>query len=149
MKTLQLFSTVLLATLVASTTFAQQAEKVLVKSFNLKGKDVVVMNVDGNVEVKEWNNDIMRVQMSIELTNGTNSMLKSLIQAKRYNLISSVKGEEMMIAMPSLEKQVKVSGRELTERISYTVFAPADVQVKLANESAASKNTDAKKSSAL
>lgn len=149
MKTLKIYSIVLLATMVASTSFAQQAERTLVKSFNLKGKQTVVMNVDGNVEVKEWNNDIMRIQMSIELTNGTNSMLKSLVQARRYNLVAVAKGEEMNINMPSMEKKVKISGKELTEKISYTVFAPAHVQVKLTNESSANHTDDTKKSSAL
>jgi len=137
----------MLATMVATSAFAQNAERTLVKSFNLKGKQVVVMEVDGNVEVKEWNGDIMRIQMSIELTNGSNSMLKSLIQARRYTLVAAVDGEEMKINMPSLEKQVKIRGRKLTEKISYTVFAPTDVQVKLANESSASALDDSESSS--
>ena len=136
-----------MATMVASTTFAQTAERTLVKSFNLKGKQIVVMDVDGNVEVKEWKGDIMRIQMAIELTNGSNSMLKSLIQARRYSLVSKVKGDELKINMPSMEKHVKVRGRELNEKISYTVFAPADVQVKLSNDSSASTVDDSKSSS--
>lgn len=147
MKTLRLFSLILLATMVATSAFTQNAERTLVKSFNLKGKQVVVMGVDGNVEVKEWNGDIMRIQMSIELTNGSNSMLKSLIQARRYTLVAAVDGEELKINMPSMEKKVKIRGRELTEKISYTVFAPSDVQVKLANESSASALDDLKSSS--
>ena len=147
MTTLRLFTTFLLATMVASTSLAQNAERTLVKSFNLKGKQVVVMDVDGNVEVKEWNGDIMRIQMDIQLTNGSNSILKSLIQARRYTLISAIEGEEMKINMPSMEKQVKVRGKELNEKISYTVFAPADVQVKLTNESSASTDAELENSS--
>ena len=147
MKTLKTFSLILLATMVASTTIAQNVERTLVKSFNLKGKQVVVMDVDGNVEVKEWNGDIMRIQMSIELTNGSNSMLKSLIQARRYTLVSELEGDALKINMPSMEKQVKIGGKELNEKISYTVFAPADVQVKLTNESSASALDDLKSSS--
>lgn len=147
MKTLRLYSLILLATMVASTTIAQNAERTLVKSFNLKGKQIVVMDVDGNVEVKEWNGDIMRIQMSIELTNGSNSMLKSLVQARRYTLVAEVDGEELKINMPSMEKQVKIRGRELNEKISYTVFAPTDVQVKLTNESSASALDDSESSS--
>jgi len=149
MKKLRYLSTVLLATLLTTTISAQNPEKVLVKSFNLQGQQTVVMAVGGNVEVKEWSNDIMRIQMNIELTNGTNSMLKSLIQAKRYSLKANKDGDAMVINMPSLEKKVKISGKELTEKISYTVFAPADVQVKLANESSASKTVETKDSSAL
>jgi len=147
MKTLKFYSLIMLATMVANTVIAQNAERTLVKSFNLKGKQVVVMDVDGDVEVKEWNGDIMRIQMSIELTNGSNSMLKSLVQARRYTLIAAVEGEKLKINMPSMEKQVKIRGRELTEKISYTVFAPTDVQVKLTNESSASALDDSESSS--
>ncbi|MFK8005766.1 MAG: hypothetical protein AB8H03_05315 [Saprospiraceae bacterium] len=148
MKTLRIFTTVLLAIMIANTAVAQQAEKILVKSFNLKGNSIVLMDVSGNVEVKEHNNDFIRVQMSIELTNGTSSILGSLIKAKRYNLIGTVVDDQLVLNMPSLEKQVKVGGKELTEKISYTVFAPEDVMVKLSNESSASK-TDDKNSSEL
>jgi len=142
MKTLKIFTTVLLATMVANTAVAQHAEKTLIKSFNLKGNTVVLMDVDGDVEVKEYKGEIIRVQMAIELTNGTNSILKSLIKAKRYNLIATSEKGELILNMPSLEKRVKVGGKELTERISYTVFAPADVLVKISNESSASKSAE-------
>ena len=142
MKTLRIFTTVLLAIMIANTAVAQQAEKILVKSFNLKGNSIVLMDVDGNVEVKEHKGDFIRVQMAIELTNGTSSILCSLIKAKRYNLIGTVVEDQLVLNMPSLEKQVKVGGKELTEKISYTVFAPEDVLVKLSNESSASKTKD-------
>jgi hypothetical protein len=82
MKILRILTTVLLAIMIANTAVAQQAEKILIKSFNLKGNSVVLMDVDGNVEVKEYKGKIIRVQMAIELTNGTFSILCSLIKAK-------------------------------------------------------------------
>ena len=142
MKTIKLFTTILLAIMIANPVSAQQAEKTLIKSFNLKGNTIVLMDVDGNVEVKEHKGDIIRVQMAIELTNGTSSMLCSLIKAKRYNLVGTVVDEQFVLDMPSLEKRVTVGGIELTEKISYTVFAPADVLVKLSNESSVSKAAD-------
>ncbi len=142
MKTLKIFTTVLLAIMIASTAVAQQAEKTLIKSFNLKGNTIVLMDVDGDVEVKEHKGDIIRVQMAIELMNGSSSILCSLIKAKRYNLIGSVEDDEFVLSMPSLEKRVKVGGIELTEKISYTVFAPADVVVKLSNESSVNSTAD-------
>ena len=149
MKTLKIFTILFLVTIVTTTSFAQNTERTLVKSFNLKGKDMVMMNVNGDVEVKEWNQDIMRIEVSINLTNGTSSMLKSLIRAKRYNLTSVVNGDALEIQMPSLKRKVKVSGKELTEKITYTVFAPADVQVKLSDETSASNVIDVKNSTPL
>ena len=55
---------------------AQQTQKTLIKSFNLKGNDFVMLNFDGKVEIKEWNNDVLRVQMGIELQN-TNMRITS------------------------------------------------------------------------
>ena len=148
MKTSTKFLSVLFLSVTMTTTvFAQNVEKTLVKSFNLKGKQTVVMNVEGNVDVKEWNNDIMRVQMSIELSNGTNSMLKSLVQARRYNIVSAVDGDALNIKVPGLSKTVKVGGQSLTEKITYTVFAPKDVEVKLSSTETASANTENSSSS--
>ena len=139
MKTLRILTTVSLAIMIASSAVAQQAEKILVKSFNLKGNTIVLMDVKGNIEVKEHKRDFIRVQMAIELRNGTSSILCSLIKAKRYNLVGSVVDDHFVLNMPSLEKRVKVGGKELSEKVSYTVFAPSDVLVKLSNDTPASR----------
>ena len=97
------------------------------------------MDVKGNIEVKEHKRDFIRVQMAIELRNGTSSILCSLIKAKRYNLVGSVVDDHFVLNMPSLEKRVKVGGKELSEKVSYTVFAPSDVLVKLSNDTSASR----------
>lgn len=139
MKTLRILTTVSLAIMIASSAVAQQAEKILVKSFNLKGNTIVLMDVKGNIEVKEHKRDFIRVQMAIELRNGTSSILCSLIKAKRYNLVGSVVDDHFVLNMPSLDKRVKVGGIELSEKVSYTVFAPSDVLVKLSNDTSASR----------
>ena len=139
MKTLRILTTVSLAIMIASSAVAQQAEKILVKSFNLKGNTIVLMDVKGNIEVKEHKRDFIRVQMAIELRNGTSSILCSLIKAKRYNLVGSVVDDHFVLNMPSLEKRVKVGGKELSEKVSYTVFAPSDVLVKLSNDTSSSR----------
>ena len=139
MKTLRILTTVSLAIMIASSAVAQQAEKILVKSFNLKGNTIVLMDVKGNIEVKEHKRYFIRVQMAIELRNGTSSILCSLIKAKRYNLVGSVVDDHFVLNMPSLEKRVKVGGKELSEKVSYTVFAPSDVLVKLSNDTSASR----------
>ena len=117
-----------------------QAEKTLVKSFNLKGSDVVTLDLDGAIEVKEWNNEIMRIQMTISVENGSSSMLKSLIQVGRYNLMSVVENGDLKIFAPAMKKEIKARGRVLKENIVYTVFTPENVTVKLAGE--ASTNAD-------
>lgn len=110
---------------------AQGVEKVLVKSFNLQGNKVVSLNLDGNVEVQEWNNPIMRVQMNVTLPTGNNAMLKSLIQAGRYNLKSKMIEESYQVYAPGMQKEVTIRGEKLQEQLSFVVYAPSDVVIKL------------------
>lgn len=117
---------------------AQAAEKTLVKSFNLKGMNVVTLDLPGEVEVKQWNNPIMRVQMTIEIEHVKEATLKSLIKAGRYNLQSKEGEEEYAVSAPNMNRTVKIGGQELKENISYVVFAPEDVMVKLADSTSAS-----------
>ena len=116
--------------------FSQAAEKILVKSFNLQGKQIVELDLDGTIEVKTWKNDILRVQMSVALNNSTGTILTSLIQVGRYNLKSTINEERFSIFLPSLEKAVKVRGTLLEEQVSFIVFVPENVVVKLTGSSA-------------
>ena len=125
--------------LLSTLAFSQAAEKTLVKAFNLQGNQTVVLDLPGNVEVQEWNNTIMRIQMTISIENGSNSMLKSLITAGRFNLKSEVKDQEYFVYSPGMHKKVTVSGQELKEKILYTVFVPQHVTVKL-NDTASTSN---------
>jgi hypothetical protein len=126
--------------LFTATLHGQQTEKTLVKSFNLKGNQFVLLDLDGNVEVKEWNNELMRVQINVALENGTEAMLKSLVQAGRYNLKSDDSTGEFKVVAPGLQRKVTVRGQELVENISYTIFAPGKVNVRLTNEASTSKD---------
>lgn len=132
--TISLFSFLLLATPILH---AQGAEKTLVKSFNIEGNQVVELQLDGNVEVQEWNNSIMRIQMSITLPNGSNAMLKSLIQAGRYNLKGKSATQDYQVSAPNLQKKITVGGQQLNEQLTFLVYAPADVIVKLSNSTTA------------
>jgi hypothetical protein len=123
--------------------YGQQAEKTFVKSFNLKGAQVVLLDLDGKIEVKEWsNNNLMRVQINVGLENGTEAMLKSLVQAGRYNLNSNDETGEYKVFAPGLARQVKFRGQELLENISYTVFAPENVTIRLNEEASTAVETD-------
>ena len=76
--------------LLSISNFGQSASRTLVKSFNLQGMNQIVLELDGDVEIKEWNNASMRIQMLIELEDGSNSVLHSLITSHRYDLKSRI-----------------------------------------------------------
>ena len=125
----------LLSSISASLLFGQGAEKTLVKSFNLNGDKAVLLDLDGDVDVQEWSGELLRIQINLSLSDGSPAMLKSLIVAGRYNLASTNKDGELVVSAPGLKKDVKIRGKELAENITYTVFAPSDVMVKIADES--------------
>ncbi len=142
MKKLVALMNIGLLLLVTTVSYSQtQVERTLVKSFNLKGSDVILLDLDGAVEVKEWKKGIVRVQMDINLEDGSASMLKSLIQVGRYNLISKIEENDFKIYAPAMNKEIKVRGKVLKENIVYTVFAPENVIVKMANEASTNATT--------
>ncbi len=141
MKNLISFQTTLMFLLVGSIASGQVAEKTVVKSLNLQGNNIVTFDLDGDVEVKEWDKSIMRIQMTISVDNINEATLKALITAGRYNLKSKQQDEDLLVFSPGLEKQVKIRGHELTENVSYEVYAPSDVLIRLANQASSNVHT--------
>lgn len=125
----------MLLLLIAPLAFGQVAEKTLVKSFAITKQQTVVVDVPGNVEVKTWTNDLLRIQMTITLQNGSESILKSLISAGRYNLVAKESDGTFLIEAPALGKVVQIGGKPLEDSFSITIFAPENVTVKLNNAS--------------
>jgi hypothetical protein len=149
MKT-SLFTLLILSFFLASAplTHAQPAEKTLVKAFNLKGHDVVLMDVKGDVQVIKWTQDQLRVQMTVRLEHGTVTILKSLVTTGRYNIESDESDGDFTIRVPGLAKQIKLnSGYDLGETISYIVYAPEKVFVKVKEETGEGFGDDTKASS--
>lgn len=130
MKNLKNFFSVLVLMFVTISLTAQTAEKTLVKSFNLQGNDVVLLDLDGQIEIKEWDNPIMRVQIVVSLENSNSTILKALVKAGRYNLTGGEEKGEYRVHAPGIDREVKIKGKVLTENLSYIVFAPKDVLVK-------------------
>ena len=112
-------------------TYGQQVEKTLVKSFNLQGSQIVALQMTGPIEVRTWNNNFLRVQMQVSLKEGSEALLKSLVQAGRYNLLSEMENDACNVLAPKLGLEVKVGGKPLQDEVSYIVFAPENVTVKV------------------
>ncbi len=126
-----------LITLILTISFAfGQTEKTLVKTFNLQGATAVVLNLGGNVEVQEWSENTLRVQMNITLENTNVNMLKYLITQGRYNLVLEPTNEDPVITSPGREKNVVINkdGDILTETVTYVVFVPKNVKTEIINK---------------
>ena len=133
--------TLCIALLISTSVFTQTAEKTLVKSFNLKGNQLVILDLAGQVEIIDWSNDLMRMNMTVSLENGNEGMLKSLVQVGRYNLNSEEEDSGLLVNAPNLQRQITVRGNEIKENISYIVYKPENVEVQLLNEISSSKES--------
>lgn len=122
----------------------QNVEKTLVKAFNLSGFHSVLIDVpiENQVVINEWNQEQMRVVMTVSLGNGSDQMLKSLVKVGRYNLDSTDEESNLRVFLPALEREVKLrSGDKLIENINFEIYAPANIHVKTtANEDIAEKS---------
>jgi len=134
MKVFRISISVLLSlTLICGLSAQKNTQKTLVKSFNLKGNDVVDLDLNGEIEVKEWSSPSIRIEMLISVENGSETMLKSLVKAGRYNLISSETDEAFQISMPGLDREIMVKGSPLLDNVSYIINIPSDVNVRERN----------------
>jgi hypothetical protein len=106
-----------------------QAERNFVKSFNLQGKQTVVLDVGNNVQVTTWDSDIMRVQMTVSLPNSSDALLKSLAEIGRYGLMSSVNPETLNFTAPALRNPLKINGNPVLETVLFTIFAPKNITI--------------------
>ncbi len=141
MATILRFAFILLLSTMITTTFGQGVEKTLVKSFNLEGISTVHFDVEGLVEIKTWDNELLRVQMTITAQNSSENVLKSLISSGRYNLKADHTAESFVIRAPVLQKEVMISGKKLEDVVSFIIFAPKNVAIKLRNSATTAKDT--------
>jgi|GEM_PF-1631683 hypothetical protein len=117
-------------------------EKVLVKSFQLEGLPEVVLHASGPVEVRRWQSDVMRVQMTVYVEQATETMVKSLVQAGRYNIRTEALEGRWSVTTPGLQREVLRNGQPLQERISYLVFLPDNTHLTVKSDSSASANAN-------
>jgi hypothetical protein len=143
MKKLHTIFTFATLLLIPAIGFGQGAQKTLVKSFNLEGNLAVALDVVGEVEVQEWSQPYMRVQMTVDVRNTHEATLKSLIMAGRYNIVGEDGKSNFRISVPGLARQVSIGGEQLDETISFKIFLPSNVQV-LAEEDTAMKTAEVK-----
>lgn len=110
---------------------AQGVEKTLVQSLNQGDSYAVQFEMNGPIEIREWNDPIIRIQTTIKLHNATETILRSLVQAGRYSPKGTADAGLFTVNVPGLDKQVTVGGQELQESFSYIIFVPKELSVEL------------------
>jgi hypothetical protein len=107
-----------------------QAERTFVKSFNLQGRQTVILNLGDNIQVHQSDSELMRVQMTVSTPNMSDAMLKSIAESGRYMLKNDMTAPtSLVVTVPGVQKMIKINGNDLKEIISYTVFVPKNVTV--------------------
>ena len=128
-KTLLLIPLLLLSSIAIG-----QAERTFVKSFNLQGRQTVILNLGENIQVNVWESELMRVQMTVSTLSINDGMLKSIAESGRYMLKNEMTAQAFVVTVPSAQRSIKINGNDLKETITYTVYVPKNITVL--------KNTD-------
>jgi hypothetical protein len=129
MTTSQFTLVLLLATPLLLT--AQSAEKTFSKSFNTESKSQVSFELPGAVDMKVWKNTYIRIEITVGLASGNTALLNELANVGRYNLVSKAEEDILVVNAPNLQKQVRIKGEALKETLSYVVYVPEGMKVKL------------------
>jgi len=131
MKSFKIAFLTFISLLLVTPHFGQTAQRTLVKSFNVSKIQTVNLNLEGDVEVRKWKKGLMRVEMRISLENGNDRLLKSMVIANRFNLDSDISESEMTVFAPALENEITIRGKEITEKISYIINVPEQLDVNV------------------
>jgi hypothetical protein len=93
----------------------------------------MVVDLDGEIMTNTWNkNDIVRIEIEIKANNVTRDVVKHLVRKGRFYLQMEYAEEgTVILSMPNLLQKVTINGRALTEDISYRLFVPKNVMVKI------------------
>jgi hypothetical protein len=107
-----------------------QAERTFVKSFNLQGRQTVILNLGDNIQVNQSDNDLMRVLMTVSTPTMSDAMLKSIAESGRYMLKNDMTAPStFVVTVPGVQRTIKINGNDLKETITFTVFVPKNVTV--------------------
>ncbi len=119
--------------LLSSGIAAQSPAKIFSKSFNTEGKETLVFDLPGAVDLKIWNNPTIKIEMSVSLPSANPAMLNELANIGRYNMVARTEGDKWFVNIPSMQKQIKLKGEVLKEVLSFVVFVPKDLKVEMLN----------------
>jgi hypothetical protein len=110
-----------------------QMQKSLIKTFNLNGATVVMLDLKGEVLLKPADNTALRLQTDIDLKNGNISLFQAFLAKKRYDVQTKAENGTFTLTAPDREN-VKIGGQDLQETVSYTLYVPDNVTTKMVTD---------------
>lgn len=128
---------------------AQQSNKVLVKTLDIKKIETLFVDLNGEIIAKIWDReDFAQVQIEITYENASTNIMKFLISKGRYNLSLTPDSENSYIIDHSSYKeaiQINKEGKLLIEKLTYTFYVPKGVNVVNHREMTSKSIADNKK----
>jgi hypothetical protein len=125
----QMVSLILTGMLFFVHTITAQTEKTFAKSFHPQGRQTLVLSLADKVEVREWDNPMVRIQIKIALSNSQEGLLKALVETGRYHLTTVFDEQTVTIGAPRLTAPLQLAGGS-KESVSYIIFTPRNVAIK-------------------
>jgi hypothetical protein len=132
------FFVTLVFALVFISGLSAQAQKTFVKSVPIETASVMELQLQGEVAVKEWDRDFIRVSVSVDLLNSSEEVLKRLAKLGRYDLQFRKEGATLFVEMPKMKHTVSTNGVELQEQLKIELFVPSGFFVNIGKNTAES-----------
>jgi hypothetical protein len=107
-----------------------QVQKNIVKSYQHEGASIVTLAVDGEVEIEEWDEEIVRLVTSIDAVNFNEATLKALTEAGRYTASSKNVDGNFILTMLKAQKEVTLRGSKIEEKYRFKIFVPRGTTVE-------------------
>ena len=103
-----------------------QLQQIIHQSFALDEMNEVNLNLYGEYEIEMWPGSEILTETKIKLTNAKNSILKYLIENKRYAVKLDTIDERIVTLLSSDQERraVKTSKGTCVEEISIRIFMP-------------------------
>ena len=117
-----IFTIAILMMIFATASFAQ-AEKTIVKTITASNSAIAI-ELPGQVEVKKWDKDYIRVTITVTTENCREEILKRLVDLGRYEIKTSVATGELVLSLPKISNRVFISGDEIFEKFKFEVQIP-------------------------
>jgi hypothetical protein len=111
-------------------TVSAQVQKNMVKTFLCKDVSSITLALDGNVEIVEWEDKLVRLVTTVDALNFNKATLKALSEAGRYSFTYKEKDGIMILTMLKAQRELVIRGVKIQEKFNFKVFVPRGVIVE-------------------
>ncbi len=103
-----------------------QPKQIIHQSFAVDEMNKVQLDLNSDYEIEMWPGSEILVETKIQLTNATNSIMRYLIDNKRYAIGLDTVGERSvkLLSIDKEKREIKTSKGKLKEEIIIRIFMP-------------------------